>query len=135
LNILASLSLSIALSIDIDISRNFNLPFYIMFTLIVPTLMIKTAEKISTKEIIAEFNRGDKKYFFLTGISWALLIVFMLRAYRFASVTTITPLSSTTVLINVLVATIFLGERKNTIKKIIAALMTILGIYLTVLSL
>jgi drug/metabolite transporter (DMT)-like permease len=130
---LANLALATALSIDIGISSQFNLPLYIMFTLIVPMLMIKVFEKIPFKNAVIEFNK-NKNYFILTSLCWALLIFFMLRAYRFGSVTLITPLAATSVLINVLIATLFFGERKNIIKKIIAAVITILGVYVTVLN-
>jgi drug/metabolite transporter (DMT)-like permease len=129
----ANLALASALSIDVGISKQFNLPFYIMFTLIVPTLMIKTAEKIKVSDILLELKREDKKYFFLTGICWSLLIFFMIRAYQMGSFTLITPLSATTVLLNVLIATIFFSERKDIFKKIIAAFIVICGVYFTVL--
>jgi len=130
----ANLALATALSIDVGISKNFNLPIYIMFTLIIPTVMIKTVEKIPTNEIRSEYNQGNKKYFFLTGILWFLLIFFMIRAYQFGSFTLITPLSSTSVIINVLVATLIFNEKKNTVKKILAALLVVAGVYLTVLA-
>jgi len=134
LAVFASLALATALSIDVGISNNFNLPIYIMLTLIVPTLMIKITEKITIKDIKTEYNNGNKKYFFLTGISWGLLIFFMIRAYQFGSFTLITPLSATSVVINVLVATLFFAERDNILKKIFAAVLVIVGVYLTVLA-
>ncbi len=133
LAVLASLSLATALSIDVGISKNFNLPIYIMLTLIIPTLMIKTAEKMTIADIKTEYYNGNKKYFFLTGISWALLIFFMIRAYQFGSFTLITPLSATSVLINVLIATFFFAERDNILKKVLASILVIAGVYLTVL--
>lgn len=133
LAVFASLSLATALSIDVEISTNFNLPIYITLTLIIPTLMIKTAEKITLSEIKKEYVNGNKKYFYLTGISWSLLIFFMIRAYQFGSFTLITPLSATSVLINVLTATLLFGEKDNLLKKIIASALVIIGVYFTVL--
>lgn len=133
LAVFASLSLATALSIDVEISTNFNLPIYITLTLIIPTLMIKTAEKITLSEIKTEYVNGNKKYFYLTGISWSLLIFFMIRAYQFGSFTLITPLSATSVLINVLIATLLFGEKDNLLKKIIASALVIIGVYFTVL--
>lgn len=131
LAIFARLAFAIAVTIDVDISRHFNLPFYIMLTLIIPTLMIKTAEKIPAKEVIAEFVHGKKAFFLLTGFVWSLLIVFMIRAYQLASFTLITPLSATTVLLNVLVSTAFFGERGHFLKKAAAAALVVAGVYLT----
>lgn len=128
----SSLVLAVAMSIDIGISKQFNLPFYIMFTLIVPALIIAVVEKISLKEVRQEFIKSkERKYYIITGLSWGLLIFFMLRAYRFGKVTTVTPLSSTTVFLNVVIAFLFLNEKKDIYKKIVAALLVILGIYLT----
>jgi len=130
---LARLSYAIAISIDVDISKEFNLPFYIMLTLIIPTLIIKTIEKTSIKEIIYEFNQGIKKYFLLTGFVWSLLIFFVIKAYQLSSFTLITPLAATSVLINVLVASIFFSEKGNIVKKIVSSLLVIIGVYLTII--
>lgn len=134
LAILATLTFAIAVSIDIGISKNFNLPFYIMLTLVIPATMISLVEKISPKEILSQYSDKDRKHYLITGFSWGLLIFFLLRAYQFGQVTVIASLAATSVLINVLVAYIFLKEQDHKLKKIIAALATILGVYLTVLK-
>jgi uncharacterized membrane protein len=132
LSILATLTFAIAVSIDIGISKNFNLPFYIMLTLVIPAFMISIAEKISLNEILSQYSSKDRKYYLITGVSWGLLIFFLLGAYQFGQVTVVAPLAATSVLINVLVAYVFLKEQDHKIKKITAALVTILGAYLTV---
>ncbi|MCK9212630.1 MAG: EamA family transporter [Ignavibacteriaceae bacterium] len=131
---LSNLALAIALSIDVNISSDFNLPIYIMFTLILPAAMVKLTEKIPFKDIRTEFSSADKKYYFITGILWGLLIVFMIRAYQLSSFSLITPLAATSVLINVLIATLFFGEKQDILKKIIAALISVVGVYFTVLK-
>jgi drug/metabolite transporter (DMT)-like permease len=131
---MACFSLAIAQSIDVGISDNFNLPVYIMITFLIPTLLIKTGEKISLKVIKNEFSIGHKGLFLLTGLCWTLLIICTIRAYQLANFTLIAPLAATSVLFNVLISTVFLGENKNILKKIIAAIITIGGIYLTVIS-
>jgi drug/metabolite transporter (DMT)-like permease len=54
----------------------------------------------------------------------------MLKAYQLGSVTTVSPLTALTVIINVIVAYIFLNERKDLLKKIIAAIIIIISIIL-----
>lgn len=130
---IARLAVAIALSIDINISTHFNLPIYIMITLMMPALIIKVSEKIPIQHITAEFKTGNKKYFFLTSASWALFVVFAIRAYQFSTFSLITPLAATTVLINVFIATLFFGERKDIARKILAATITIIGAYLTII--
>lgn len=133
LSLMANAAIAIAISIDVGISRQFNLPFYIMLTLIIPTLMIWLVERIPVSEILNELKKTTAKYYILTSLCWSLLIVSMLRSYQFGSVTLITPLSATTVILNVLISTIFFGERGNLIKKTIAASLTTAGVVLTVL--
>jgi len=134
LSILATLILAIAVSIDIEISKSFNLPFYIILTLVIPATLISLVEKISPREILSQYSDKNKKYYLITGFSWGLSIFFLLRAYQFGQVTIVASLAATSVLINVLVAYIFLKEQDYKLKKIIASLVTILGVYLTVLK-
>jgi uncharacterized membrane protein len=132
MGILATLILSVALSIDIDISKQFNLPIYIMFTFIIPAIIIFFGEKIKLSEVIKEFKSPDIKNYFITGIAWGLTVFFSLRSFQFGKVTTIVPLQAISVLINVLIAYFFFGEKKDEWKKIIAAILVIIGIVLTV---
>jgi len=134
LSVLATLTFAIAVSIDIGISQKFNLPFYIMLTLVIPATLILIAEKISPREVSEQYKDRDKKYYLITGFSWGLVIFFLLRAYQFGQVNVVTSLAATSVLINILVAYIFLKEKDYKLKKIIAACVTILGVYLTVLK-
>ncbi len=130
--VIASFFFAAAISTDIGISRNFNLPFYIMLTLFLPALMVFFGERIKPSEVLREYNGSDRKWYITTGIAWALTIFFSLRAFQLGTVTTVVPLAATSVLLNVVVAYFFLGERKEEWKKIIAALIVIAGIYLTV---
>lgn len=133
ITIAATLSFAIAISIDIGIVQQFNLPFYIMLALIIPAAMLFFVEKISLHQMFVEYKNSNGKYYLLTGVFWALTIFFSLRSFQFGEVTTIVPLQATNVLLNVAVAYLFLGEKKEELKKIIAALIIIAGIYLTVI--
>lgn len=132
LAIISAATFATAISIDIGISEQFNLPFYIMFTLIVPALMTYLVERIPLKQVISELKGRDQKYYLITGIAWGLAIFFSLRAFQFGSVTTIVPLQAVQVLLNVAVAYFFLKETDNKVKKVIAAVLVIIGVYLTV---
>lgn len=63
-------------------------------------------------------------------VLWGIMIVTMLRAYQFCSVTTIAPIASITTILNVFVAYFLLKEKDSLIKKVLAALIVILGIVL-----
>lgn len=132
LAVLAAFIISIAISIDIGISKEFNLPFYISMTLFIPALMISGVEKIKLSEVKREYNTPDKKYYLITGVAWGLAIISLLRAYQLGEVTTIVPLSGVSVLLNVLVAYVIFHEREDRLKKVIAAIITVIGITFTV---
>lgn len=133
LAVLANLALAIAVSIDIGLSKFFNLPVYIALTLVIPPILIKFGENISLKAILKECCLAEKKWFLSTGVFWGLMILFFLRSFRLAPVSVLIPLWSSSVLLNVLVAFVFLRERGQPVKKVIAALLVMLGIYLTTL--
>lgn len=135
LSIGASLALATAVTIDIGISAQFNLPFYIMLTLIVPALFIALIERIKPRAIIKEYNNVSFKYYLITGCAWALSIFFALRSFQLGEVSLIVPLQATAVLLNVVVASIIFKEKDNLWKKLVAALLVILGVYVTTLSL
>lgn len=130
LGVFANISFTIALFLDVNISDNFNLPFYVALTLIIPALLIMIFEKIKPSEIKDEFIAGDKKAILITAISWAIMIIANLRAYQLGNVTVIAPLCALTVMTNVIVGYIFLNEKDNLIRKIIAAILIIISILL-----
>lgn len=129
-SLLGNLSMSIGISVDVGISDKFNMPIYVALTLIVPALLILIIERIKIKDIITEFKEGNKKAILTVGISWGIMIIAMLRAYQFGTVTTIAPLCSLTTILNVFVAYFVLKEKDFIIRKILAALIVILGIIL-----
>lgn len=130
LGILANIFYTIALFLDVNISESFNLPIYIALSLGIPAVLIAIIEKIKPKEIINEFKNGNKLAIFLTAISWSYMILFQLKAYQLGNVSIVAPLCSLTVILNVIVGYFFLKERSNLTKKIVAAILIIIGIIL-----
>lgn len=130
LGIGANVFYTIALFIDVNLSNNFNLPFYVSMTLFVPALLIALFERIRPKDIINEFKNGKKLAMFVTAISWGVMILLQLRAYELGKVTVVAPLCSLTVILNVIVGYLFLSEKSNLFKKIIASILIIISILL-----
>lgn len=130
LAIFANLSIAIAMFVDVSISQNFCLPIYIATTLIVPAIIIFAFERLKFKDIKEEFIKGNKKAIVITGCTWGAMLVFLLRAYQLGTVTVIAPLSSLAVILNVIAGYIFLKERDNLAKKIIAAILIVISIIL-----
>lgn len=129
-SLLGNLAMSIGISVDVGISDQFNLPIYVALTLIVPSLLIFITERIGIKNVINEFKNGNKKAILIVGLSWGIMIISMLRAYQFGTVTTIAPLCAITTILNVFVAYFALKEKDSLWKKILAALIVVLGIIL-----
>jgi len=133
LAILASFLVATGIVIDVDISTKFNLPIYIMITLVIPALIIFIAERFNTKEVYLEFISSRKKSYLITGISWGLLILFMIRSLQLGESIFIAPLLAVSVFLNVVMAYFVHNERSDFLKKIIVAIIIIIGIYFTVI--
>ena len=58
------------------------------------------------------------------------MIVVQLRAYQLGETTSVAPLCALTVIGNVLVGYLFLKERNNLLKKLIAAFLIIVSVFL-----
>ena len=130
LGIIANICYAIALFLDVNISNNFNLPFYVAISLGVPAILIFIFEKIKISDIKSEFENGNKKAIIITGITWSLSILTQLRAYQLGEVSIVAPLCALSVILNVIMGYIFQKEIENMPKKIIAAILIILGIIL-----
>lgn len=130
LGILSNIIYSVALFLDVNISDSFNLAFYVALTLLVPALFITIAERVKLSNIKKEFKNGNKKAILITGLCWGTMIVVQLRAYQLGEATSVAPLCALTVIGNVLVGYLFLKERNNLLKKLIAAFLIIMSVFL-----
>lgn len=130
LSLIANISFTIALFLDVNISNYFNLPIYVALTLGIPSILIAIVERIRFSEIKSEFKNGDKKAIWITGICWSLMIVVQLRAYQIGNVSIVAAISALTVMTNVIVGYVFLKERDNLLRKIIAGILIVLSIVL-----
>ena len=130
LGIISNIAFSIALFLDVNISDNFNLAFYVALTLLIPALFITIAERIKLSNIKKEFQNGNKKAILITSLCWGTMIVVQLKAYQLGDVTSVAPLCALTVIGNVIVGYLFLKERNNLLKKLIAALLIIISVFL-----
>lgn len=133
-SIAASFVVAIATSIDIGISKQFNLPIYISLTLLIPAIILFLFGKQNFSDIVNEYNSAAKKYYFITGIFWALTVLFTLRAYQLSDVTTIAPILASSVLFNVSIAYIFHKEKKAFGKKLTVAMLVLFGVWLILIS-
>lgn len=130
LGILANLCLACALFIDVNLCDNFNLAFYVMISLGIPSILIKLIERIKIKEVKNEYIQGNKKAILLTGITWCLVIITNLRIYQLGEVTVVAPLCSLTLILNVIAGYFFYGEKSHLLKKVLASVFISIGVIL-----
>lgn len=130
---LTALLMATALAIDVDISTKFNLPFYVMLTLIIPAIFNYALARCPLKNIIHEFNSSRKKNYLISGLATGPMIFFVIRSLQLGQMTFIAPLLATTVLLNVLVASVLHKEKTSLNKKIAIAVIIIIGVFLTVI--
>lgn len=130
LGILANISLAIALFIDVNYSKEFNLAFYVLLTFLIPILLIFVFERIKVKEIILEYKNSNKISIFLTSISWTIMMISKLKSYQLGEVIVVAPLSSLTVILNIIIGYFLLKEKDDLIKKIISGILIIIGVIL-----
>ncbi len=116
--------------IDVGFSGEFSLPFYTAFLYLVPALIISVCNRVRFSDIAKEYKRANKPFYFLTGAGWGLQYLVLLIAYSAGEVSVVAPLSSLTVISNVIVGYFFLKEKSRMVRKIIAAILAISGIIL-----
>ena len=130
LSILSNLALSIALALNVDNSEKFNVAIYQVVTLMIPAILIIIFEKIKWDDIKNEVKEGNKTAIFMTGTSWAVMIISQLRAYQTGDITTVAPLSAVSVILNVIAGYFISKEKENIVKKIIAGVIIVFSIFL-----
>ena len=96
--------------------------------------MLLTINKFPVSKMRQVLSNKNKyrKFLVLTGVFWFLTPFFGIKAMQLGTVTTVVPLQAISVLLNVLAAYIFQGERNNKYRAVIASLLVIAGIYFTV---
>ncbi len=134
LMILAAFTFATALSIDVKISTQFNLMLYLLIVFLFPAIIVFIVEKKNFSDLRQEFNlhSENKKYYFLTGFFFAMAGIFHLLALRTGPMSVVAPLTMIVVLINTIFGYIFLKERNDLIKRIVASILVVVGVFLLV---
>ena len=88
------------------------------------------AKGFNKDKLILEYKNSKKIYLFFTSIAWTLMMITKLKSYQLGKIMIVAPLSSLTVILNIIVSYFLLKEKSNLIKKIIAGILIIIGIIL-----
>ncbi len=119
-----------ALLLDINNSTKFTLPIFVACTLIGPAMVIFVLDKIKLSDLKAEFNKSNRKNIALTGICFGVAMMLLLRTYQLHAVSVVAPVLSLAVMTNVIVSYFFQNEKDKIVRKIIAAILILIGIFL-----
>ena len=130
LGFLASLFSALAMLVDARISGEFNIPFYSIFTFMIPSLMIVICTKITFKDIVYEFKISNKWMLILSCFFSVFAYLLKLYAYKIGEIMIVAPLCTLTVILNVIIGYLFLHERDNLFKKLLSSILIIIGIIL-----
>ena len=85
---------------------------------------------IKLKDVFLEYKEGNRKAIIIVSVLDGVTSLVLLRAYQLQSITLVAPLCSLKTILNVFAAHIFLKENDSLMKKIIAALLVLLGVTL-----
>jgi drug/metabolite transporter (DMT)-like permease len=121
---------AIAMLINVNISDHFNLPFYTIMTVFLPSVLIFIFGRHTIKGLKKEFKRLKKGDFLVASFCWALMLIASVRAYQLGDVTIVAPILTLTSILNALYEFFICHNKKNFRVKLIASLLIILGVLL-----
>lgn len=130
LGIIANITYTVAILLEIDLANYFNLPMFIGINLMVPAILIYIFNRVKIKDIKEEFSCHNKVFLCINSLTWGLSIFAQIRAYNLGNMTIVAPLCATAVILNVIAGYLFLKERDNLLKKIIAGAIIVFSVFL-----
>ncbi len=133
--LIGAASFGIAFIIDTINLKHFNNTFaYLFWAFLLPgvaTIFIKPSVIVSAQKIL---RMGQLKKILFTSFLFAITAIAFYSSYALGgNASVIAPLFQTSILITVIFSFIFLKERENPLRKIIATILVITGAILTVL--
>ena len=121
---------AIAMLINVNISDNFNLAFYTIMTVFLPSILIFIFGRHSINGLIQEFNLYDKPRFLLASFCWCLMLIASVRAYQLGNVTVVAPILTLTSILNTIYEYLIVKNKKHFLQKLVASILIILGVIL-----
>ena len=128
MSIISNILFAIAMLINVNISTHFNLAIYTIGTVSIPAVILTIIGKHKIKDLKKELNRYNKLYFLISSFTWCLMLISSVKAYELGSVSIVAPLFALTSIFNALVEFAVFKNKNKLVKKIIAALLLILGV-------
>lgn len=122
---------AIAMFINVNIAQNFNICIYTVFTVLVPSVIIKIFSKLSIKDLKKEFNLYNKRKFLLVSFSWCVMLISSVKAYEQGNVSVVAPLLTLTSILNSIYEFFKDKKKKMLLYKLFISMLIILGVILT----
>ena len=130
ISFLANFLFAIGMLINVNISNNFNLGVYTICTVLFPAIYLILFSKNNLKYLKEEYNLYDKKGLITSAFLWCVMLVSSVRAYQLGNMAIIASLFSITTIINSLIELIFYKNKDRFIQKLIAGILTVVGVIL-----
>lgn len=130
MSIFSNFLFAIAMFINVNISKNFNIGIYTVFTVLVPSIIIKLCSKLSIKDLKKEFNLYNRRKFYLVSFSWCVMLISSVKAYEYGNISIVAPLLTLTIILNSLYEYIFNKNKKILYYKLFISLLIIIGVIL-----
>ena len=121
---------AIAMFINVNIAQNFNICIYTVFTVLVPSIIIKIFSKLSIKDLKKEFNLYNKRKFLLVSFSWCVMLISSVKAYEQGNVSVVAPLLTLTSILNSIYEFFEDRNKKMLLYKLFISMLIILGVIL-----
>lgn len=122
---------AIAMFINVNIAQNFNICIYTVFTVLIPSIIIKIFSKLSIEDLKKEFNLYNKRKFLLVSFSWCVMLISSVKAYEQGNVSVVAPLLTLTSILNSIYEFFKDKKKKMLLYKLFISMLIILGVILT----
>lgn len=122
---------AIAMFINVNIAQNFNICIYTVFTVLIPSIIIKIFSKLSIEDLKKEFNLYNKRKFLLVSFSWCVMLISSVKAYEQGNVSVVAPLLTLTSILNSIYEFFEDRNKKMLLYKLFISMLIILGVILT----
>ncbi len=121
---------AIAMLINVNISSNFNIAFYTIITVFIPSIYIFLFSRLSLKKLVKEFSLYDKKRFIVASFSWCIMLISSVKAYEYGTVSVVAPLLTLSMITNTIYEFIFDKNKKDLLFKLFISFLIIIGVIL-----
>lgn len=121
---------AVAMLINVNISSNFNIAFYTVLTVFIPSIYIFIFGRYSFKKLSKEFSLYDKPKFILSSFLWSMMLISSVKAYEYGDVSVVAPLLTLSMITNTIYEYFSNKNKKDFIFKLIISIVIIIGVIL-----